>query len=217
MVGDTKPTLDVQSNAVFEGEILARTDLSVAGNLKVGGSLSLNNISVSGTGNFGGLSVSGTSTFTGNTAVQGALSVQKGLTVNGGASFGTLNVGQLSVTSFQLSGDLSINRHILTGGGNPSRVVGTALGGGGTVSISGSDTAGTLSINTGNAPPAGVFATVSFTQHYATTPRVIITPVGLAAGSIGYYVTRDTTGFSIGCSIPPPAGASFAFDYFVVN
>ncbi len=217
LVGDTKSTLDVQSNAVFEGEILARNDLSVAGSLKVGGNFSLNNISVSGTGNFGGLSVSGTSTFTGNTAVQGALSVQKGLTVSGGASFGTLNVGQLSVTGFQLSGDLSLNRHIITGGGNPTRVAGTAIGGGGTVSISGSDVAGTVAVSTGNSPPAGLFATITFTQHYPSTPRVIITPVGSAAGAVNYYVTRDSSGFSIGCSTPPPAGASFAFDYFVID
>jgi hypothetical protein len=217
IVGDTKQTLDVQSNAVFAGQVLVRSDLSVAGSLKLGGPLSLTNISVSGNGTFGGLSVSGTSTFAGNTAVQGALSVQKGLTVNGTASFGGLNVGQLSVTSFQLSGDLSLNRHIITGGGTPTRVAGTALGGGGTVSISGSDTAGTLTINTGNSPPAGLFATVTFVQHYVSTPRVIVTPVGSAAGAINYYVNRDTSGFSIGASTPPPAGASFAFDYFVVN
>jgi cytoskeletal protein CcmA (bactofilin family) len=217
LVGDTKSTLDVQSNSVFEGEILARSDLSVAGSLKVGGNLALSNLSVSGTGTFGGLSVSGTSTFTGNTAVQGALSVQKGLTVSGTASFGGLSVGQLSVTSLQLTGDLSVNRHIVTSGGNPSRTPGTAVGGGGTVSVSGSDTSGTVTVNTGNNPPAGIFATITFTQHFSSTPHVIITPVGSAAGSINYYVNRDTSGFSIGTSTPPPAGSSFAFDYFVVD
>jgi hypothetical protein len=217
IVGDTKQTLDIQSNSVFQGQVLVRSDLSVAGALKVGGTLSLNDLSVTGTGAFGGLSVSGTSTFNGNTAVQGTLSVQKGINVTGGASFGSLNVGQLSVTSLQLSGDLSINRHIVTGGGNPTRTVGTALGGGGTASISGSDTAGTLSINTGNSPPAGIFATVSFVQRFPSTPRVIITPIGSAAGAIDYYVTRDTAGFSIGTTSPPPSGASFAFDYFVIN
>lgn len=217
LVGDSKSTLDVQSNSVFEGEILARSDLSVAGSLKVGGNLSLSNLSVSGTGTFGGLSVSGTSTFTGNTAVQGALSVQKGLTVSGTASFGGLSVGQLSVTTLQLTGDLSVNRHIATSGGNPSRSPGTALGGGGTVSVSGSDTAGTVTINTGNNPPAGIFATVTFTQHFSSTPHVIITPVGSAAAGIDYYVNRDTSGFSIGTATAPPAGSSFAFDYFVVD
>lgn len=217
IVGDAKQTLDIQSNTVFAGQVLVRSELSVAGALKVGGPLSLNDLNVTGTGAFGGLSVSGTSTFNGNTAVQGTLSVQKGINVTGGASFGSLNVGQLSVTSLQLTGDLSVNRHIVTGGGNPTRTVGTALGGGGTASISGSDTAGTLTINTGNSPPAGIFATVAFVQRYPSIPRVIITPVGSAAGAINYYVTRDTGGFSIGTTSPPPAGASFAFDYFVIN
>jgi hypothetical protein len=62
-----------------------------------------------------------------------------------------------------------------------------------------------------------LFVTVNFLQRYGSTPRVIITPVGSAAGSIQYYVNRDTGSFSIGSSSPPPAGASFAFDYFVVN
>jgi cytoskeletal protein CcmA (bactofilin family) len=217
LVGDAKTTLDIQSNAIFEGEVLVRSDLSIAGSLKLGKSLSLSDITVNGAGTFGSLNVSGTSTVAGNAAVQGALSVQKGLTVNGGASFGNLSVGQLSVTTLQLAGDLSVNRHIITSGGNPTRTAGTALGGGGTVSVSGSDTAGTVTISTGNGPPAGLFVTVNFNQRFGSTPHVIITPVGFAAGSISYYVTRDTNGFSIGCATPPPAGASFAFDYFVVN
>jgi cytoskeletal protein CcmA (bactofilin family) len=217
LVGDSKTTLDIQSNAIFEGEVLVRSDLSIAGGLKLGKSLSINDLSVNGTGTFGNLNVSGTSTVTGNAAVQGALSVQKGLTVNGGASFGNLNVGQLSVTTLQLAGDLSVNRHIVTSGGNPSRTPGTALGGGGTVSVSGSDTAGTVTVSTGNSPAAGLFVTVNFNQRFGSTPHVIITPIGFAAGSINYYVNRDTGSFSIGCASPPPAGASFAFDYFVVN
>jgi hypothetical protein len=35
-------------------------------------------------------------------------------------AFGNLSVGQLSVTTLQLAGDLSVNRHIVTSGGNPT-------------------------------------------------------------------------------------------------
>lgn len=217
VVGDTKQTLDVQSNAVFEGQVLVRTDLSVAGALKVGGPLSLQTVNVSGNGTFGGLQINGTLGVNGNTALQGGLSVQKNLTVGGNASFGSLSVSSLSVTSLQLTGDLNVVRHIVTNGTSVSRVAGTALGSGGTVSVSGTDTAGTVVVNTGNSPPAGLFITVTFAQKFATTPRVIISPIGFAAGNVTYYVSRDTGGFSIGCSTPPPAGSSFSFDYFVVN
>jgi cytoskeletal protein CcmA (bactofilin family) len=217
VVGDTKQTLDVQSNAVFEGQVLVRSDLSVAGALKVGGPLSLQTINVSGSGNFGGIQVNGTLGVTGNTSLQGELSVQKNLTVGGSASFGSLAVASLSVSSLQLTGDLNVVRHIVTSGTSVSRVAGTALGSGGTVSASGTDTAGTVVVNTGNSPPAGLFITITFAQKFATTPHVIISPVGFAAGSVTYYVTRDTGGFSIGCSTPPPAGSSFSFDYIVLD
>src|SRR5947208_613571 len=36
LVGDTKQTLDIQSNSIFEGEVLVRSDLSIAGGLKLG-------------------------------------------------------------------------------------------------------------------------------------------------------------------------------------
>jgi hypothetical protein len=217
VVGDSKQTLDIQSNAVFEGQVLVRSDLSVAGALKVGGPLSLQTISVSGNGTFGGLQVNGTFGVNGDTALQGGLTVQKNLTVSGTASFGSLAVSSLSVSTLQLTGDLSVVRHIVTSGTSVTRVAGTALGSGGTVSVSGTDTAGTVVVNTGNAPPAGLFITVNFAQKFASSPHVIISPVGFSAGSVTYYVTRDANGFSIGCATPPPAGSSFSFDYVVID
>jgi hypothetical protein len=217
LVGDAKQTLDVQSNSVFEGQVLMRQDLSVAGAIKVGGSLSLPSLNVGNAGTFGSLQVGKDVGINGNTTIQGTLTIQKNLSVSGTASFGSLSVGALSVTGLQLSGDLSVNRHIVTNGTAVTRTAGTALGGGGTVSVSGTDTAGTLSINTGNSPAAGLFATVNFGQHFASIPRILITPIGSAAGSITYYVTRDANGFSVGCSTPPPGNSSFSFDYFVIN
>jgi len=217
VVGDAKQTLDIQSNAVFEGQVLVRSDLSVAGALKVGGPLSLQTINVGGNGTFGGIQVNGTLGVNGNTALQGALTVQKNLSVSGTASFGSLSVSSLAVTTLQLTGDLNIVRHITTSGTSVSRVAGTALGGGGTVSVSGTDTSGTVVVNTGNNPPAGLFLTISFAQRFASVPHVIISPVGFSAGAVTYYVNRDANGFSIGCSTPPPAGASFSFDYLVID
>jgi hypothetical protein len=217
LVGDPKQTLDIQSNTILEGQVLARSDLNVAGSLKVGGSLSLPSITIAGSANFAQAGVSGPLSVGGDTNLQGQLTVQKNLNVTGTASFGSLSVSSLSVTSLQVKNDFSISKHIITSGGTPGRSFGTALGGGGTASVSGTDTAGTVNINTGGSPPAGLFVTVSFSQRFSNTPHVVITPVGSASGALQYYVSRDASGFSIGVSSPPPGGSNFAFDYIVIQ
>lgn len=217
LVGDPKQTLDIQSNTILEGQVLARSDLNVAGSLKVGGALSLPSITIAGSGNFAQVGVSGALSVGGDTNLQGQLTVQKNLNVTGTANFGSLSVSSLSVTSLQVKNDFSIAKHIVTSGGTPGRSFGTALGGGGTASVSGSDTAGTVNISTGGSPPAGLFITVSFAQRFASTPHVVITPVGSAAGALQYYINRDASGFSIGVSSPPPASSNFAFDYIVIQ
>jgi cytoskeletal protein CcmA (bactofilin family) len=217
VVGTAKQTLDVQSNAVFEGPVLARSNLDVAGNIKVGGSLTLPSLKVSGATTLAGLQVGNSLNVAGSADIQGQLTLHKGLSVTGSTSFGNLSAGTLSVTNLQLSGDISINRHIVTNGTSPAKSSGTALGSGGTASVNGNDTAGTVNVNTGSSPNAGLFISVTFAHAFARTPHVIITPIGSAAGSIQYYVNRSTTGFSIGTSSAPPAGKSFAFDYFVIE
>ena len=217
LVGDPKQTLDIQSSTILEGQVLARSDLNVAGSLKVGGALSLPSITIAGSGNFAQVGVSGALSVGGDTNLQGQLTVQKNLNVTCSASFGSLSVSSLSVTSLQVKNDFSISKHIITSGGTPGRSLGTAVGGGGTASVSGTDTAGTVNINTGSNPPAGLFVTISFNQRFSATPHVVITPVGSASGALQYYVSRDSSGFSIGVSSPPPSGSSFAFDYIVVQ
>ncbi|MDB5169762.1 MAG: hypothetical protein JWN82_158 [Candidatus Saccharibacteria bacterium] len=217
-VGASGQVLNVQSSAVFAGKVLARSDLEVAGNLQLGGSLNLPNITVNDTANLGQVTVSKNLAVTGNVAVQGLQTIAGSLQVGGTARFnGALSAPQISTNSLQLNGDLVLTRHITIGGGTPSRSNGTALGSGGTASVSGSDTAGFVSINTGGGPGAGCFITVTFTAKFNATPHVLVTPVGSAAGGLGYYVNRSTSSFSICSSNAAPANASFGFDYFVVG
>lgn len=217
VVGDDKTTLDVQSDAIFENQVLTRSDFSTAGSLKVGNTASVKDLQVNGTSTLGNVTIAGTAQLTGDTSIQGALSILKGLNVTGAGNFASLNVGQLSVGTIQLTGDFNISRHLTSSGNSVTRTPGTALGGGGTVSVNGNDTAGTVSINTGNSPVSGLFATINFARPFASTPHVLITPIGSAAGVVNYYVNRNNTGFSIGTTSAPPAGSSFAFDYFVIN
>lgn len=218
IVGDAKQTLDIQSNTVMEGQLLVRKDLNVAGSIKVGGGLSLTSVRVGGQGNFGQLQINGTLSVSGNTTFSGQLSVQKNLNVTGSGSFGgTLTASQLSVSTLQLNGDLRINRHLRIGGSIPTKTNGTALGSGGTASVSGSDTAGTVNINTGSSPGAGSLIAVHFASGFISTPHVVVTPVGSAASSLRYYITRTTSGFTLFTANAPSAGASFSFDYIAVD
>ncbi len=217
-VGASNQVLSVQSSAVFAGKVLARSDLEVAGNLQLGGNLNLPNIIVTDTATLGQVNISKNLSVAGNAAIQGQQTISQSLQVGGSGTFsGALAAPQISTNSLQLNSDLTLTHHFIAGGGNPGRTNGTALGSGGTASVSGSDTAGSISINTGNDPNAGCFINVSFTTRYNGTPHVLVTPVGSAAGGIQYYINRSTTGFSVCSANTPPAGASFGFDYFVAG
>lgn len=216
-VGDPKQTLSVESNAIFNGAVLVKGSLDVAGAIKVGGALNLPGITVSGSSTFDQINANQLAV-AGDTGVQGTLNVQENLTVAGSAQFGgPVSAPQLSVRSLVLEGDLAISRHIDGGGGTPGLSNGNALGGGGTASVSGTDTAGTLTVNTGGGPSAGCFATITFTQNFNQVPHIVITPVGSAAAGLNYYITRTSSNFQVCTTNPAPGGANFSFDWVAID
>lgn len=217
-VGDATQTLTVASNAIFNSRVLVRSDLDVAGTIRVGGALSLPGINVSGTSSFENANISNNLSVSGNEAIQGTLTVQKNLTVGGGATFaGNLSAPSLSIDQLIMNKDLQLNRHIDGGGPTPRVSNGTAVGSAGTVNISGSDTAGTVSVNFGTSPVAGIIANITFGNSFSQTPHVVITPVGSSCANLNYYVNRTTGGFSIGTTNAGSPGASCAFDYVAID
>lgn len=216
-VGDAKQTLTIESNTIINGRTLVRNDLDVAGTIKVGGSLNLPGITVAGTSSFEQIQASRLS-ITGDTTVQGQLSIQQNLTVTGSASFGgAISASQLNIQVLSLSGNLQLNRHIDAGGGTPTKSDGNALGSGGTASVNGSDTAGTITLNTGGSPSGGCYITVTFAQRFNATPHVTVTPVGSGAAGLNYYITRTATSFNLCATNAPPASTSFSFDYIAID
>jgi cytoskeletal protein CcmA (bactofilin family) len=217
VVGDAKQTLNIESNAVFAGKVLFKDSIDVAGTIKVGGALNLPGITVSGTSNFDQIFANKLS-IAGDTNINGQLNVQKGLTVTGGASFGgPISAPQLTVQSLQLNSDLQINKHLDAGGPTPSKADGGGLGGGGTTSISGTDTAGTVAINFGSgASSTGCYITVNFTSKYPSTPHVVIAATSGAAAQLNYYASRTNTSFQI-CSAGGSASGNATFDYIVID
>ncbi len=217
-VGDTKQTLNIESNTIFSGKVLVRDSVDIAGSLKVGGTLSLAGIDISGTSLLDEAQLK-TLSVTGTTTIQGPLSVQNNLNVSGSASFGgNITAPQITVDTLELNKDLKISRHIVTSGGTPSRSNGASIGAGGTSSISGSDTAGTATINTGSNATAGCLINVTFSQAFAGSPHIIITPASSNAAALDFYTSRSNTGFSI-CTASDPAdgSAGMVFDYIVIG
>lgn len=216
-VGSAQQVLNIQSSAVFAGKVLIRDGLEVATNLRVGGVSSLNNVDVAGTAQVQQLQVAKDLAVTGNSSIQGSQTIGKSLQVSGSGTFGgPLSAPQVTTNSLQLNGDLVLTHHISAGGVTPGVSRGSALGNGGSVSISGSDTSGSVSVNVGSGAAAGCFATINFAVKYNSTPHVIISPIGSPTGTLDYYANRSTSSFSICNSTPPPPGG-YAFDYFVVE
>jgi len=216
-VGTPKQILTIQANAVFAGAVLIRGDLEVAGALRLGGKLSLSDLAVSGTSTLSDVNANNI-TIGNNLNVQGTLTLKSGISVAGQSNFnGGIVTSSITAGVLQLNGNLKLTHHITAGGTLPSIVKGSAVGSGGTVSLSGSDTAGSVTINTGSSPPAGCFATITFSETFDNVPHVVIAPVGTAAASLNYYITRSTTNFIICTTSAASSGQSFGFDYIVMG
>ena len=218
-VGSTSQTLTIQGNAIIAGQTLMRGNLNVAGNFQSGGPVTAPAITISGTSNLGQAQLNSLQVAT-NTAIQGTTTLRD-LNVAGTTSLsGAVTASQITVSRLILSGNavLQIPNHISFTGPSPGRSINNAvLGGGGSASINGSDTTGTVNINTGASPQAGCFVRITFNQNFTNQPHVLVTPIGSAAGQLDYYVDRSQSGFSICTNNAAPANQVFAFDYFVTN
>lgn len=218
-ISDTSQTLTIQGNTVIEGQTLMRGNLDVAGNLQTGGTIQGSGITISGSSNLGETQVNSLQVAS-DTAIQGTTSLGD-LSVSGTTSFsGAVSASDLTVTNLTLSGNATLNipNHIRFTGPTPSRTLNPGpLGNGGSISISGSDTSGTINLNSGNNTAPGCFGRITFNQPFSDQPRIIVSPIGAAAGQAAYYVTRDNAGFSICSANAVPANQAFAFDYFIAN
>ena len=216
-VGGAETNLTVQSDATFNGSVLVKNGLSVAGALRVGGSLSLPGLTVTGTSVFDQIQANSIR-IASSIVDQGSLTVQQGLSVAGNSNFsGTVSVGALTTSNLQLNGDLNISHHIVGGGGVPGLSDGNALGNGGTASVTGTDTAGKVTINTGNNDTSGCYANITFSAPFTNTPAVILTPTNQAGAALQYYVTPSAGGFSVCSATTPGSGQTFTYDFIVIG
>jgi len=235
-VGTRGAELIIGPDARFNGKVKIGSDISIAGKLNLNstliaqdaslaklqaGEVTLQQLGVNGDATVTNANVRQTLAVAGASRFQGAVTMSQLLTVNNSINVaGNLSIGGvLSARTFQASSlvsdtTLTIGGHVISRGAAPTLSAGGALGSGGTASISGSDSAGTVAANVGIGASAGIVATISFRQAYTSTPRVIVTAVG--SGPRNVYVNRSATGFSIGVGDAMPPGG-WAFDYFVIQ
>lgn len=217
-IGDVSQTLTVEANAIFNGRVLVKDNLDVAGSINVGGPLTLPGITVSGTSAFDNVEIGNDLNVLGDTNIQGSITFNGSISVPGDGSFGgSLSASRLTVDTIDFSGDLNVSRHIDTGGPNPGISPGGAIGAGGTVSLSGTDTSGTVTINTGNGASNGTLATINFSRAFNETPQVLISPVGQDAGVLDYYVTRTSSSFTIRTANSAANSRTYVFDFWAVE
>lgn len=214
-----------------------KSDVQVAGQLQVAGQFTLNSklnaadasftklqagdaqvqqLNVNGDGTVSSLSLRKDLQVAGTTRLQGALTVNQLTTINNNMNVaGNLSIGgTLSVRNFQIT-NFTIAGHLISSGSAPYVVSGGAVGSNGTVAISGNDTTGTISVNTGVGAGNGLLASVSFSARYASTPHIVVSSIGHSVPGL-YISNRTSAGFTINVDGAMSPGG-YAFDYVVVE
>jgi hypothetical protein len=216
-IGSSNQTLNIQGNATFTGQGVIHGSLNVAGTIQSGGQLALPQIKVAGNTTLASAQIGNLQVAT-SAAFNGLVTAQSGVNVAGSISFITLNAASLTDTSLVLSSNAQIQGHVSFApptNATPYRQISFGvLGNGGSGSVFGSDTSGTVAVNTGNNPLPGCFVTVIFNVPYTTMPNVLISPINIGAGKTKYYLLTTTKSFKICTTVAAPPNQAFAFDYF---
>jgi hypothetical protein len=130
-----------------------------------------------------------------------------------------------TLASISGTGDLSvknatINGHIISANaaGSTTAAVGAGAGTGATCTISGNDTAGTVTVTTGASGVAvGTLCTVTFSANFGATPRVVLTPNNAASTTLQLYKTPAVGNFVIKTNNVPAISTGYQFDYLIVQ
>lgn len=145
------------------------------------------------------------------------------LAVTIGTAGGTLTVASPATftSTLTVNNNLTIGRHVLStnASGTTTIAAGAAACTSPTVSLSGSDTAGTVTITTGTGCSAGgLLATISFASAYGAGPRVILTPAGTNGATLQYYNgTSGTSSFTIDTNTTPANSTIYKYNYIVIQ
>ena len=130
--------------------------------------------------------------------------------------------GTLTVVAANITGNLTVNGHIITGGTAPTVATGAAACTAPTVSVVGTDTAGTVTITTasGCSSTIGTMATVTFRTAFGAgvVPRVILKPSNSNSAMLAIYNgTANNTSFTIDTGTALANSTPYTFNYIVAQ
>lgn len=108
-------------------------------------------------------------------------------------------------------------RRVVTSGPVPTIAAGANAGTGASATISGDDTAGTITITVGSSPAAGTLATVTFSGVFGNSPHVTLTPGDAVSATLNLYTARSTSSFSVRCVGTPTQSNVYTISYLVVG
>ncbi len=216
--GTPAEILNISSSSFFRNRVAIGNDLKVTGSLDIDGPTTFGELRVDKTANFGITNIRGQLTVTAPTTINASTTVGGNLSVSGTGSFGgSLSAGSIQVSNLTVTGSLNIPGHLSATGAAPTASTGSEAGPGSGASVTGTDTAGTVTITTGTNPAIGLLVNVTFRAPYSKVPHVLITPIGAGAGRLEAYVQKTTTGFTIGVNVDPANATAYSFDYWVVQ
>lgn len=103
-------------------------------------------------------------------------------------------------------------------GGQPTIVADVAAGTAPTISITGTDSAGTIVVTAGTGAGAGNLATINFANYFNGTPRIVLTPTTSSAAAFNVH-TRAKTNNSWGLRSATALadGTQYAWDYICIS
>ncbi len=229
-LGSTNSLLTVAPDAQFKGKLAVEGNTAIGGTVIINGKLSgtdasltqleagnvsVAQLNVNGNGTLNTLNLRKDLAVSGVTQLQGALTLNNSAAISGNLTIGgTLSVNTFSARSLTSVSNFTVGGHIITGGPTPGVSRGGATGSNGSVSISGNDASGALSINIGVGAISGTLINVSFVTAYGSIPQVVITPVGVGAN---FYLSNLTAnGFSVAVTSGLPPGG-FVMNYIVMQ
>jgi hypothetical protein len=230
VIGDSGVQLTVAPDAQFKGKLAVQGPTTLSDQVMLNGKLlgteasftqlqsgktSLSELNVNGKSSLSDLALRKDLNVIGNTTLQGAVTITQLLTLASNLNVsGNISVGgTLSVNTFNVR-NISISGHLKSSGPVPNIGKGSAVGSNGTVSISGNDSGGTISVNVGVGGGSGILVSVAFRTQYSSPPSIVFSPVG---GHGNFYLSSSSSaGFSIAVSGALAPGG-YRFNYIVIE
>ncbi len=122
----------------------------------------------------------------------------------------TVTVAQLAV-----SGNLTVNGHLITGGGSPTGTAAAAAGTTGACVVSGTDTAGTIQITPGGTGiSSGDQCSVTLNTAFGAAPKIVFSPTNTVSANMSAHMSATTTTLNVTFNSAPASGQLYEFNYF---